>query len=178
MLTGSEGPGIAHFTISNAGAPPTPPTSERTAARERPADPEPGRGTRGAASSAPRLPPHQAAFPPSNPGREKEGVNLQPSAPPPLPAEIASPTSSPPELTCPWLQPPPPRTWQIRLQSCHRVSAFPLSGSKPFDPEACPWLSQPPRKVLGTEKVFLRDACATIVDRVGAGAEVCQCVAA
>lgn len=46
--------------------------------------------------------------------------------------------ASPPGLTCPWLRPPPPRSLQTRLQHGHHVSAFPLSGSKPFDPEACP----------------------------------------
>ena len=44
----------------------------------------------------------------------------------------------PPELTCPWPQPSSTRTSQTPHQFNHPVLAVPLSGSKPFDPEARP----------------------------------------
>lgn len=80
------------------------------------------------ARESPRLSPGPAWFRPAN---KQEG-------------RVSELKRSPPELTCPWVQPSPPRTLLIVFQLGHRVSAFPLSGSKPFDPEECS--ASPPRR--------------------------------
>lgn len=148
MLTGSDLGLPAHFSISNAGPPlPTYPAHFGANGGERAPNRPRSRGVeRGDLHPLhPGCPHTKWPFLQQIPGREKEGVNVQPSAPPPLsprrpanrrePQVLAQPS---PGLTCPWLRPPPARTSQICPQCRHRVSAFPLSGSKPFDPEACP----------------------------------------
>lgn len=121
------------------------------------------------------------------PGREKEGENGHPSAPPPLHAELVSPTSSRQQARATSFGPGVPTRTDLSMaatssnvgnSTATRPARFSLPAlrKQTLRPGSMPWISRPLRKVLGRQKQRSHLAPArfpsTASGPVGAGAEV------